>query len=386
MTAAGLGGRRRPAKVGPAALRRAIAGLGVLQIDSVNVFERSHYLPLFSRLGPYDRRLLDSLVGHDGRTRLGEYTEYLAHEAAIIPVADWGLWAWHRARPERPSTQRWAKEHAGLLAEVLGEFRDRGPLRVRDLEHPANVSLGGGWWNKNDVHWAANLLFRRGDLVVVGRERFERIFAPAEVLPPAATVGLDEDEAVTELVRRAAVAQGVATVDDLADYPRLGIAATRAAVARLEAAGDLEPVIVEGWDKPAWLTSGTTLPRRVSAAALLSPFDPLVWHRPRALRTFGFHYRISIYTPAPQREHGYYVLPVLVDDEIVGRVDLKSDRKAGRLRIQHAHVEPAAADRAREHATRIAPVLQDAARWQGLGDIAVAGAGTWAGQIARALS
>lgn len=379
----------RPANPGTAAFNRTIARLGVLQLDSVNVFERSHYLPLLSRLGPYPRENLDALLGHNGtkRPRLGRYTEYLAHEATILPVDDWPLWHWHRTAPMRPSTEEWVAGHRTLIDQVLAEFADRGPLRIRDLDHPENVSLGGGWWNRNDVHWAANFLFRRGQLVTVGRQRFERILAHADsVLPPEAFIPVPKADAVRELIRRAAVAYGVGTLDDLADYPRLKTADARAAVDDLVADGVLEPVTVDGWAKPAWMPAAQRVPRRVETAALLSPFDPLVWYRPRAERLFDFHYRISIYTPAAERRHGYYVLPVLVDDEIVGRIDLKSDRKAGVLRVQHANIEPGQESRAGELAERIAPVVSETAAWQGLGDVTVAGPGTWAPALAAALA
>ncbi len=362
--------------------------MGVLQLDTVNVFERSHYIPLLSRLGRYDRSLLDALVHHDAptRPRLGGFTEYTAHEATILPVADWALWAWHREAPVRARTEAWVNQKRGLIDEVRAEFAERGPLRVSELEHPENVSTGGGWWNRNDVHWAARHLFRTGGLVVVGRQRFQQVFAvPEQVLPPAALVGLPRHDAIVELVRRAAVANGVATLDDLADYWRLPKPDVVLAIAALEAAGEVEPVTVDGWPGPTWLAVGTRVPRRIEAAALLSPFDPLVWYRPRALRLFDFHYRISIYTPAEQRTHGYYVLPVLVDDRIVGRVDLKSDRQAGVLRVQHAHIEPGCAGEAGTPAARVVPLLEEAADWQGLGDIVVAGEGTWAEALRRAL-
>ncbi|MBK7821087.1 MAG: YcaQ family DNA glycosylase [Tessaracoccus sp.] len=375
----------RPRVAGAAALNRAISRLGVLQIDSVNVFERAHYLPLLARVGPYDRADLDKLLHHDAGRGLGRYTEYLAHEAAVLPVADWPLWAWRRELPVRDGFREWAAERGTLIDEVLAEVAERGETRVRDLEHPANVSLGGGWWNRNDVRIAADWLFRHGDLVVTGRQRFERRYAVADALPAAAREAVPREEAVVELVRRASVAYGVATLDDLADHPRVKSATARAAVAELVAAGELEPVEVEGWAEPAYLAPGARIPRRVEAAALLAPFDPLVWYRPRALRLFGFHYRISIYTPAAQREHGYYVLPVLVDDELVGRVDLKSDRQAGVLRVRHAHVEPDAAPRAVDLAERVAPLLHEAAAWQGLSDVQVDAVGTWAAPLAGAV-
>lgn len=385
MKAQGLAGPP-PARVGRAALRRTITRLGVLQLDSVNVFERSHYLPLFSRLGAYDRRDLDALLHHDAGRGLGSYTEWVAHEAAMLPVEDWGLWAWHRESSMREGFVGWGAEHAGLVDEIRAEFAERGDLRIRDLEHPENVSTGGGWWNKNDVHWAATWLFRRGELVTIGRQRFERRLALADsVLPDEARRPVPRADAIRELVRRASVAYGVATLEDLADYPRLKKQTAASAVAELIDEGAIEPVTVDGWSKPAYLAAGVTVPRRVEGVALLSPFDPLVWFRPRAERLFDFTYRISIYTPKEKREHGYYVLPVLVDDQLVGRIDLKSDRAAGVLRVQHAHIEPAHAARAAELASRVAPVLRSAAGWQGLGSVDLTGPGTWVGAMAKHL-
>ncbi len=374
-------------RTGARTLERAIERLGLLQLDSVNVFERSHYLPLLSRVGPYDRSTLDRLLHHDRPSqRLGRYTEYVAHEAAVIAVDDWPLWGWRRREPLRGGGDRWASQHAALVEGVLAEFAERGPMRPSDMEHPAHERLPGGWWNKSDAYWATAVLFRRGELVTVGRSRFERQYAVAEqVLPDAARAEVDRADAQRTLVARAAQAQGVATLDDLADYHRLPVQDARAAVADLVADGRLEPVDVEGWGRPAWLWAAARRPRRVRATALLSPFDPIVWHRPRAERLFGFTYRISIYTPAAQRAHGYYVLPVLVDDELVGRVDLKSDRKAGVLRVQHATIEPGLEQRAAELAERLVPALREAADWQGLERVEVTGPGTWAAAVEEAL-
>ncbi|WP_413318866.1 crosslink repair DNA glycosylase YcaQ family protein [Agrococcus sp. 1P02AA] len=372
-------------RAGARTLERTIERLGLLQLDSVNVFERSHYLPLLARLGPYDRTTLDRSLHHDHGHGLGRFTEYVAHEAAVLPVDDWPLWGWKREHPYRPSTQRWADEHASLIDDVLAEFAERGPMRPSEMEHPAHERLPGGWWNKSDAYWATSVLFGQGRLVTVGRTRFERRYAAAEAVLPAAVPVVGRSDAQRELVRRAAVAFGVATLDDLADYYRLRIVDAKAAVLALVEAGELEPVEVEGWGRPAYLHVGARLPRRIRSTALLSPFDPLVWFRPRAERIFGFAYRISIYTPAAQRQHGYYVLPVLVDDELVGRLDLKSDRRAGVLRVQHATIEPQHAQRAVELAERIAPALAEAAAWQGLARIEVAGPGTWAHEVAAAL-
>lgn len=379
-------GAPRPA-VGTRQLAGAFARLGLLQLDTVNVFERSHYLPMLARLGAYDRALLDRLVTHDRRPRvLGRTTELWAHEAAIVPVDDVPLLRF-RADRFRAKEAGWFDEHAQLHAELRAAIADRGPSTVGEIEHPSNVRGPGGWWDRGDVYHAIHAMFRAGELVVLGRRRFERVYDLAErALPAHLQHVVPGEEATLELVRRAAVALGVATVDDLRDYYRLAyLAEARLAVDALVEAGELLPVSVDGWGAPAFLHAGQRIPRRVDATALLSPFDPIAWHRPRALRMFDFHYRISIYTPPEQREHGYYVLPVVVGDEIVGRMDLKSDRRAGVLRVQHAHVEPAFAHRAGELAARIAPRVHEAAAWQGLEGVEVTGPGTWAPEMQAAL-
>jgi len=368
-------------------LRSMLLRLGLLQLDTVNVFERSHYLPLLARLGAYDRTLLDRIVHHAGKPRrLGSTTEAWAHEAAIVPIDDWPLFAPRRVG-FRARYSDWMAQHADVAKAILDGVRDRGPTLAGDIEHPSNVALPGGWWNKNPVHRMMHALFRAGDLVVIGRQRFERVYdLPERVVPTMLQHELPRADATLELVRRACVALGVGTVDDLRDYYRIAyLSEAKAAVDSLVESGELLPVRVEGWNKPGYLHRDQRVPRRIDVAALLSPFDPIVWHRPRALRMYGFHYRISIYTPAERREHGYYVLPVLVGDTIVGRIDLKSDRKANVLRVQHAHIEPAHAVRIDELAARIAPRLAEAAAWQGLSQVNVTGPGTWARAIARAL-
>lgn len=387
MAFAAQGFARHPPHVGTRQLAGAFGRLGLLQLDTVNVFERSHYLPLLARLGPYDRALLDRLVTHDRRPRvLGRTTELWAHEAAIVPVADVPLLRF-RAERFRRKHDAWFVEHATLVAELRAAFQAQGPSTVGEIEHPRNVRGSGGWWDRGDAYHAVHAMFRAGELVVLGRRRFERVYDLAErALPADLQHAVPEREATIELVRRSAVALGVATVDDLRDYFRLAyLADARMAVDALVEAGELLPVAVDGWDAPAYLHAAQRIPRSVDATALLSPFDPIVWHRPRALRMFDFHYRISIYTPPAEREHGYYVLPVAVDGDVVGRIDLKSDRRAGVLRVQHAHVEPAHAMRSRELAERIAPRLHEAAAWQGLDVVAVTGPGTWAGDVRAAL-
>lgn len=398
--AQGFGAAPRSVPAGPRALRSTIDRLGLLQIDSVNVFERSHYLPLFARLGAYDKSALDRLT-------LGEaspYLEYWAHEAAFIPREAWPLFRWrmdaHRAK-HASDDSAWANDNTAMLDWVRALLRTEGPLKASEIEHDANVRRGP-WWGWSDVKRALEVLFLYGEVVTAGRDRFERRYALAEqVLDPSV---LDREvsrpDAIRELVLRAAAAQGVATVADLADYYRIKPqTAVRQAVQELVDAGQLEPVTVAGWDRrggaqEAWVHRDARRPRRVDGAALLSPFDPVVWFRERALRMFGLHYRIEIYTPAPKRVFGYYVLPVIIDGAIVARVDLKSDRQARVLRVQSAWFErgkqdgvvrdlrPVADD---EVASRLAQLLHATARWQGLDEVEVVDRGTLASPLAQML-
>ncbi len=368
--------------VGTRALNAGFARLGLLQIDSVNVFERSHYLPLFARLGAYDRATLDRLT----LTRRGPYAEYWAHEAAFVARADLPLWRWRmdafRVRDARPNRIAGVERTAGVRRELQALIRAEGPLPASAVEHEANVRRGP-WWGWSDVKTGLEQMFRWGEVVSAGRSGFERVYAlPEQVLPPGTLeTAPDRHTAVTELVRRGARALGVGTRADIADYHRLRADDTAAAVAELVERGELLPVTVEGWRERAWLHVDARVPRRVTADAVLSPFDPVVWFRRRAERMYGFHYRIEIYTPAPQRVFGYYVLPVLQDDRLTGRIDLKSDRQRGVLRVRTAWQEPG------EHldAERLAGVLRRTAAWQGLDGVEVTDRGTAARALAAAL-
>jgi uncharacterized protein YcaQ len=362
--------------------------LGLLQIDSVNVFERSHYVPAFSRLGPYDKAQLDRLSS-GAKPRL---TEYWVHEASLIPVEDWPLFRWRmHAFRDRAATDdaHWSQENAPMLAWLLDELAANGPMRASAIEHDAN-KRSGPWWGWSDVKIGLETLFRWGDVVSGGRERFERVYAlPGQVFGSEL---LDREvpaaEAHRALITQAARAHGIGTVKDLADYYRLRTEPARAAIAELEDAGELVPVQVPGWGRngapgAAWLHRDARLPRAMDAAAVLSPFDPVVWERARAERLFGFHYRIEIYTPREKRQFGYYVLPVLLGDTIVGRVDLKNDRQAGVLRVQASWAEPGAPA---DTAERVAAVLRSTAVWQGLADIEVVPRGTLAAGLAAELA
>ena len=355
--------------VGPVGTRQlglALQRLAVLQIDSVNVFERSHYLPLFARLGAYDKARLDRLT----LSRRAPYVEAWAHQAAFIPLETWPLWQWHRDNELAGTgkTKRWDRTDTRMTDFVLGELAHKGPLPASKIEHEAN-RRSGPWWGWSEVKTALETMFFDGRVVVAGRKNFERYYDLPERRLPASVRerAVPKDDAVRELVRQAGQALGIATVRDLADYWRLYQADTKAAVAQLVDAGDLVPVAVEGWGAAAYLHRDARIPRRIEAMALLSPFDPVVWERARTERMFGFRYRIEIYTPGPQRVFGYYTLPVLQDEALVGRIDLKSDRQARTLRVQSAWTEPGHSP----DVQRIAQLLRETAAWQGLESLVV---------------
>ncbi|HEY2191373.1 MAG TPA: crosslink repair DNA glycosylase YcaQ family protein [Actinomycetospora sp.] len=382
-------------------LKRLVRRLGLLQLDSVNVAVRAHYAPPFARLGGYDRDVLDALAwpqtAADRRRRA--FVEFWAHEASLVPVEDWPLLRW-RMRDNTARTSRWlgsALEHRpDILDAVHDAVAVHGPLEAREVEEvlghagERKARAYGGWWQRSDVKVACEHLFATGVLTTGTRRGFRRAYAVTEhVLPPEVLArDPDRDEAMRELTRRAAAALGVATEPDLRDHYRLPPAESRAAVAELVDAGELVPVEVAGWDAPAYRSAGARVPRRVTGRALLAPFDPLVWFRPRTERVFGFEYRIGIYTPAHQRTHGYYVFPFLLDGQLVGRVDLKTDRAAGVLRVPAAFAEPESVQRGADQprvAVEMADALRDMAAWLGVGDVVVEG-GPLAPALSRALA
>jgi len=378
LAAQGVGRTRSPA-VGTRQLGVALRRLGVLQLDSVNVFERSHYLPFFARLGPYRKADLDRLAF--GRS----YTEYWGHQASVIPVEHRPLFEWRMAhfRSEKSESGRWVRANPRMAEFLRAELRANGPLAAREIEHEANRRTGP-WWGWSEVKTGLEALFMGGEVAAAGRRNFERRYALTEDVVPAEHLGRDipEPDAVRELVRISARALGVGTIRDIADYFRLAQAPTKVAIAQLVADGELIPATVEGWAQPAWRHRDARVPRRIDGAALLSPFDPIVWERDRALRMFGFHYRIEIYTPEPQRVHGYYTLPVLMDDALVGRIDLKTDRQAGVLRVQSAWEEPGH----RVDPGRLVLLLRETAAWQGMDGIEVVDRGDVSKTLAAELN
>jgi uncharacterized protein YcaQ len=371
LAAQGFADPRPKGRVDARHLRRALDRVGILQLDSVNVFQRTHYMPLYSRLGPYPRDLLDRLAAHtDGPVRR-ELFEYWAHEASLVPLRLQPHLRWRMARADRDawgSIRRMAAEHPHLVEEVLELVREEGPIRANDTSAAERARRRPGeMWNWHEGKVALEWLFWSGQVTAARRVNFERRYdLPERVLPPEV---LDAptptvEEAQRELVRVAARAYGVATEPDLGDYFRLPRRESKARVAELVQAGELVEVEVDGWNAPAYLWPAARRPRKVRARALLSPFDSLIWFRPRTERLFDFHYRIEIYTPAEKRIHGYYVLPFLLGEELVGRVDLKSDRQAGLLRVQSAFAEEGA-DHANV-AAELAAELETVAAWLGL--------------------
>ncbi|WCS28581.1 winged helix DNA-binding domain-containing protein (plasmid) [Methylobacterium sp. NMS14P] len=370
LTAQGFGSRRRPPEVGTASMRREIGRLGLLQIDSVNVLVRAHYLPLFSRLGPYDRGVLDDLAVASSKCLF----EYWGHEASLLPIDLHPLLRWRmdRAREGRGVWSRlgpFAGERRAEADALLARIGRDGPLAASDVSGPR---ASKGMWVWSDAKHALEWLFWAGLVASTHRRgSFERVYdLPERVLQRSVLARPTPDpvDARRELVARAAEALGVATANDLRDYYRLSPADARLPIEQLVEAGVLVPVTVRGWQQQAYLHRDARPSRRHGRAALLSPFDPLVWHRPRIERLFGFRYRLEIYTPAHRREHGYYVLPFLMDGALVARVDLKADRKAGALMVLRAHLEPAAPA---ETIERLLGELGSMAAWLGLSGVVV---------------
>jgi uncharacterized protein YcaQ len=383
LAAQGFGVARsdEPSK-GPSSARilaevRRLAGL---QIDSVNVVARAHYLPLFARLGAYDRARLDELAWGPKPALF----EYWSHQASLAPVELYPLFRWRMRRAERGEgtwgrIARFAKEKRRYLREVLREIEARGPLAASQLSTAKKTATG--WWEWSDAKHAVETLFWQGRLAVASRRgSFERLYdLPERVIPASVREAppVKDADAHRELLAIAARALGIGTEDDLADYWRLARLECRPRLAELVEEGVLVAVEVEGWKRGAFVHRdfAKTTSKRVRTSALVGPFDPIVWYRARAHRVFDFHYRIGIYTPAHQRTHGYYVMPFLLDDALVARVDLKADRAEGVLRVRAAWLEEG---RMPEVAEPLAEELARMAKWLGLPEVAVERKGTLA--------
>ncbi len=383
-------GRPRPTRPPDSGqILRLVRRLGALQLDSVNVFMRAHYMPVFSRLGPYDRARLDRIAGHGEGPIDRRLVEYWAHEASLIPVELHPLLRWRMADVDREawgSISRVARQQPELVAETLQLVVDQGPIRARDTGAVRPAPRPGHMWNWHEGKVALEHLFFTGRLGAARRVNFERLYDTIERVLPREVLDRPTPgpaDAQRELIRIAARAHGVATEPDLGDYFRLPRASSKARVAELVAAGELIEAEVEGWSAPAYVWPDARRPRRIHARALLSPFDSLIWFRQRTERLFGFRYRIEIYTPAAKRVHGYYVLPFLLGEELVARVDLKSDRTRGALLVRGAFAE-AGVDRG--HVAReLADELGLVASWLGLEDVLVARRGDLASELAAGI-
>lgn len=360
-------GVKRPELPTAAHLRRTIERLNLHQIDSVNVLARAHYLPAFSRLGGYDRGDLDRLAWGPKRQR--KLFEYWAHEASLLPFDTQPLLRWRMAKADRGETgwgrmRLYATERRAEPMALLDRIRAEGPLAASDFESHKGQS---GWWEWSDTKRALEWLFWAGHITTATRRgSFERVYDLTErVIPSEVLARPTPSDAAAHrgLIERAAAAHGIATEGELRDYFRQSPAEARPAIEALAEEGILIPVSVPGW-RQAWLHRDARQPRRIDAQALLAPFDPLIWERDRAERLFGFRYRIEIYVPGEKRQYGYYVLPFLLGDRLVARVDLKADRQARRLIVQSTHLEPGAPGHTQE---ALRAELDRMAQWLGLG-------------------
>jgi len=415
LVAQGFADPRPTGRVDVRRLRRVLDRIGVLQLDSVNVLCRSHYLPVFARLGPYSRATLDRMSWGDGRRELFEY--FWGHKAALIPMSTYPLMRWRMRAVagqdwdgeldpdlEAPwaviaGMRRLTEERPELVDQVRAVVAERGPVTAsgaspdgqrRAASEPHPDPTTGRMWNWQDAKIAIEYLFSTGQVAIAGRRNFERLYDLAERVLPGDVLAKPEptaEEAQRELIRIAARASGVATARELCGvsggYITLPKTVMRPRIAELVEAGNLVPVQVEGVSQQSYLWSDAREAHRVPARALLSPFDSLIWNRDRTEHLFGFHYRISIYTPAAERMHGYYVLPFLLGDRLVARVDLKSDRAASALLVPTVNAEGDVPHD--EVAAELAAELRLMARWLELDDVVVGGAGDLAPALTHAL-
>jgi uncharacterized protein YcaQ len=363
-------GAKRAERPGRSHLRRVLDKVQLHQIDSVNVLARAHYLPAFSRLGDYDATDLDRLAWGSKRER--RLFEYWAHEASLLPFDLQPLLRWRMTEADRGDAgwgrmRAYATERRAEAMAVLERIRAEGPLAASDFEAHKGTS---GWWEWSDTKRMLEWLFWAGHISTATRRgSFERVYDLTERVIPADVLARptpSDAEAHRALIERAAAAHGIATSRDLRDYFRQSPDDAATAIQALAEEGVLIPVVVPGW-RQAWLHRDARRPRKIDARALLAPFDPLIWTRDRAERLFGFRYRIEIYVPAEKRQHGYYVLPFLLGDELVARVDLKADRQASRLLVRSIHLEPGASDHALE---ALQAELESLAGWLRLNDVA----------------
>ncbi|MFM5903476.1 MAG: winged helix-turn-helix domain-containing protein [Microbacteriaceae bacterium] len=365
--------------------------LGLLQVDSVNVFERAHYMPLFSRLGKFDKADLENLMGGFHPTLI----EYWAHEASIIKLENWPLYRWRMDAYRDKYMHKWGMEAGNqkLVDQIKRELRDNGPMATGAFESEANQRKGN-WWGWSDLKRALEYMFLVGDAVSGGRDAFKRLYAlPEQILPPAVlNHSPAHDDARRQLLEQAALAGGVSTLTDLLDWHRMKRATAAHLVQELVDSGTLVETHVEGWKDKAFVhkdadLTDLTLRSAGARTTILSPFDPVCWHRDRIERMFGFEYRIEIYTPEPKRVFGYYTLPILHDRQLVGRIDLKSNRQTRQLMVQSVwHEESLKASQTRAVAKALAKHLKTVQSWQGLNETVLSPKGNLALELSTHLA
>jgi len=373
LAAQGFNGRRPPATFTSSHVTQLIERLGVLQIDSVNALVRSHYLPLYSRLGNYPQKLLDQVAWSQGRQR--KLFEYWGHEASLLPVELYPLMRWRMQRASQgegiyQQLAKFGREEQATIARVLQAVRDQGALGAGSLS--TRQERAGPWWDWSAEKHALEWLFAAGQVTVSGRRGFERLYDLPERVLPSSIINhpnISEADAQRGLLLRAITALGVGTEKDIRDYFRQDPAPAKAGLAELLEEGAIEKVQVQGWKQPAYVLPQLKVPRKITASALLSPFDSLIWERARTERLFEFHYRLEIYTPAHKRVYGYYVLPFLHNERIAARVDLRAERAAGRLAVHAVHEEEPGLDEEGMHA--LAANLRQLADWLGLPDVLI---------------
>ncbi|MDH5520432.1 MAG: winged helix DNA-binding domain-containing protein [Acidimicrobiia bacterium] len=378
--AQGFADKRPNGRVDRRHLRRVLDRMGLIQIDSVNVLVRSQELPLFARLGSHPRNLIDDA------SAAGELFEYWVHEASHVQTEHHHLYRWRMRSPHRwGAFRRLTADRPAFVQQVYDHVVENGPIVAGDLKQ--RVGKKGTWWDYDDGKVALEVLFHEGRIGARRRPNdFARLYDIVERMIPTHVLDRptpSEHDARKELLVLAAKHHGVATLTELADYHRQGNPPVRPLVPELVEEGRLIEVEVEGWSQPAYLHPDATTPRRISARALLSPFDPVVWNRDRAEQLFGFRYRIEIYVPKPKRQYGYYVLPFLLGDELVARVDLKADRATSTLLVQSAWGEPGIHEPDVAH--ELAEELTSMAGWLGLERVEVVGAGDLSPALSRQL-
>lgn len=373
LAAQGFSGRQSSVTVTSRHVTQLIERLGVLQIDSVNALVRSHYLPLYSRLGNYPQKLLDQAAWSQGRQR--KLFEYWGHEASLLPIDLYPLMRWRMQRASQgqgiyQEMAKFGREQQPTIARVLQAVREQGALGAGTLN--TRQERAGPWWDWSAEKIALEWLFAAGEVTVAGRRGFERLYDLPERVLPSAIINhpqLAEADAQRGLLLHAVKALGLGTEKDVRDYFRQDPAPARMGLAELLEQGAIQRVQVQGWKQPAYALPEFKVPRKVTASALLSPFDSLIWERARTERLFDFRYRLEIYTPAHKRVYGYYVLPFLHHERIAARIDLRAERAAGRLAVHAVHEEQPGLDEQGMHA--LAANVRQLADWLGLPQVLI---------------